>query len=38
MKQFFLFQVYVVDDNRQVVMVMGKKPIEIENQIEEITR
>ncbi|XP_044003046.1 cadherin-89D isoform X2 [Aphidius gifuensis] len=30
--------VYVVDDNKQVVMVLGQKPIEIEYQIGEITR
>ncbi|XP_008554394.1 cadherin-89D isoform X3 [Microplitis demolitor] len=29
--------VYVVDDNKQVVMVMGRKPTEIENQVEDIT-
>ncbi|XP_063981837.1 cadherin-89D isoform X2 [Diachasmimorpha longicaudata] len=29
--------VYVVDDNKQVVLVMGTKPTEIENQVEEIT-
>ncbi|XP_034938287.1 cadherin-89D isoform X2 [Chelonus insularis] len=30
--------VYVVDDNKQVVLVMGKKPTEIEDQVDDITR
>ncbi|XP_067214901.1 cadherin-89D [Linepithema humile] len=29
--------VYVLDDQKQVVMVMGRKPIEIESQLENIT-
>ncbi|KAK0161476.1 hypothetical protein PV327_009943 [Microctonus hyperodae] len=30
--------VYVVDDNKQVVMVMGRKPTEIEDQVDDIAR
>ena len=31
-------QVYVLDDHKQVVMVMGKKPMDIEIAVEEITK
>lgn len=32
------FQVYVLDENKQLVLLMGAKPMEIEKGLENITR
>lgn len=31
-------QVYVLDENKQLVLVVGAKPMEVERQIDNITR
>lgn len=38
LNQTYVLKVYVLDDNKQLVMIMGMKPLEIETELDNITR